>query len=84
MYLRIYFSGITGLLLYNIGSGILRAVGDSTLPLYFLIFSALINTGLDLLFVAVLRLGIAGAAIATIVSQFISAVLVTLLLLGSK
>ena len=84
VYLRIYFGGITGLLLYNIGSGILRAVGDSTRPLYFLIFSALMNTGLDLLFVAVLRLGIAGAAIATIVSQFISAVLVTLLLLRSK
>ena len=75
MYLRIYFSGITGLLLYNIGSGILRAVGDSTLPLYFLIFSALINTGLDLLFVAVLRLGIAGAAIATGLSQCVGGVL---------
>lgn len=84
VYLQIYFGGISGLLLYNIGSGILRAVGDSTRPLYFLIFSALMNTGLDLLFVAVLRLGIAGAAIATILSQFISAVLVMLLLLGSK
>ena len=84
VYLRIYFGGISGLLLYNIGSGILRAVGDSTRPLYFLIFSALMNTGLDLLFVAVLRLGIAGAAIATVLSQFISAVLVMLLLLGSR
>ena len=84
VYLRIYFGGISGMLLYNIGSGILRAVGDSTRPLFFLIFSALMNTGLDLLFVAVLRLGIAGAAIATIVAQFISAVLVMLLLLRSK
>lgn len=84
VYLRIYFGGISGLLLYNIGSGILRAVGDSTRPLYFLIFSALMNTGLDLLFVAVLKLGIAGAAIATILSQFVSALLVMLLLLRSK
>lgn len=84
VYLRIYFGGVSGLLLYNIGSGILRAVGDSTRPLYFLIFSALMNTGLDLLFVAVLHQGIAGAAIATILSQFVSAMLVMLLLLRSK
>lgn len=83
VYLRIYFGGVSGLLLYNIGSGILRAVGDSTRPLYFLIFSAVMNTVLDLFFVAVLRLGIAGAAIATIVSQFVSAILVMLLLMRS-
>lgn len=76
VYLRIYFGGISGLLLYNIGSGILRAVGDSTRPLYFLIFSALMNTGLDLLFVAVLRLGIAGAAIATVAGQIAAALIV--------
>ncbi len=84
LYLRIYFGGVSGLLLYNIGSGILRAVGDSTRPLYFLIFSALMNTVLDLFFVAVLKQGIAGAAIATIISQFVSAILVMLLLLRSK
>ena len=84
VYLRIYFLGVSGLLLYNIGSGILRAVGDSTRPLYFLIFSAVLNTGLDLLLVAVLHMGIAGAAMATILSQFVSAALVTLLLLRSK
>ena len=56
LYLRIYFAGVSGLMLYNIGSGILRAVGDSTRPLYFLIFSAVTNTALDLLFVIVLRL----------------------------
>lgn len=84
LYLRIYFGGVAGLLLYNIGSGILRAVGDSTRPLYFLIFSAVMNTVLDLLFVAVLKQGIAGAAIATIISQFVSAILVMLLLLRSK
>ncbi len=84
LYLRIYFGGVAGLLLYNIGSGILRAVGDSTRPLYFLIFSAVMNTVLDLFFVAVLKQGIAGAAIATIISQFASAILVMLLLMRSK
>ena len=79
-YLRIYFWGVSGLLLYNIGAGILRAVGDSTRPLYFLIFSALTNTVLDVVFVKYLGMGIAGAAIATIVSQFMSAILVMLLL----
>lgn len=84
LYLRIYFGGVAGLLLYNIGSGILRAVGDSTRPLYFLIFSAVMNTVLNLFFVAVLKQGIAGAAIATIISQFVSAILVMLLLMRSK
>ena len=83
-YLRIYFWGISGMLLYNIGAGILRAVGDSTHPLYFLIFSATTNTVLDYLFVKVFSLGIAGAAIATIVSQALSAVLVMGMLIRSK
>ncbi|MDO4517272.1 MAG: MATE family efflux transporter [Bacillota bacterium] len=75
-YLRIYFAGVSGLMLYNLGSGILRAVGDSRRPLYFLIFSACLNTVLDLLFVAGFRWGIAGAAIATVASQGVSALLV--------
>ena len=83
-YLRIYFWGISGMLLYNIGAGILRAVGDSTHPLYFLIFSATTNTVLDYLFVKVFSFGIAGAAIATIVSQALSAVLVMGMLVRSK
>lgn len=83
-YLRIYFWGVSGLLLYNIGSGILRAVGDSTRPLYFLIFSALMNTVLDILFVKYLSMGIAGAAAATIIAQFLSAVLVMWLLSTAK
>ena len=83
-YLRIYFWGISGMLLYNIGAGILRAVGDSTHPLYFLIFSATTNTVLDYLFVKVFSFGIAGAAIATIVSQALSAVLVMGMLIRSK
>lgn len=83
-YLRIYFWGISGMLLYNIGAGILRAVGDSTHPLYFLIFSATTNTVLDYFFVKVFSFGIAGAAIATIVSQALSAVLVMRMLILSK
>jgi Na+-driven multidrug efflux pump len=76
LYLRIYFYGVTGLLIYNMGSGILRAVGDSRRPLYFLIFSALVNTVLDLVFVICFGWGIAGVAIATIIAQFLSAALV--------
>ena len=84
VYLRIYIAGISGLLVYNIGSGILRAVGDSKRPLYFLILTSLINIVLDLLFVVVLKTGIAGAAIATILSQFLSAALILLLLTKTK
>lgn len=75
-YLSIYFSGMTGLLFYNMGSGILRAVGDSRRPLYFLIFSTVMNILLDLLFVAVFHMGVAGAAYATILAQALSALLV--------
>ena len=83
-YLRIYFMGVSGLPLYNIGSGILRAVGDSTHPLYFLIFSALTNTVLDVLFVKFFHMGIAGAAIATVIAQCISALLVISMLIRSS
>ena len=80
LYLRIYLGGISGLLIYNMGSGILRAVGDSTRPLYFLILTSVVNILLDLFFVLVLKTGIAGAAIATILSQFLSGVLILILL----
>ena len=83
-YLRIYLGGISGLLIYNMGSGILRAVGDSTRPLYFLILTSLLNIALDLLFVLVFRLGVAGAAIATILSQFVSGGLILLLLTRTR
>lgn len=83
-YLQIYFAGLSGLLLYNMGAGILRAVGDTRRPLYFLIFSAVTNTVLDLLFVAVFHMGVAGVAIATILAQFASAALVLLVLTRSK
>ncbi len=84
LYLRIYFAGIAGLMIYNMGSGILRAVGDSTRPLYFLIFSSILNVILDLSFVLWFRMGIAGVALATIISQFISALLVLFLLTRTK
>ena len=79
-YLRIYFAGVIGLMFYNMGAGILRAVGDSKRPLYFLIFSAILNVLLDLLFVVVFRAGVAGVAYATIISQALSAVLILLTL----
>lgn len=80
-YLTIYFSGIFGLMLYNIGAGILRAVGDSQRPFYFLVLSASLNIVLDLLFVLAFHMGVAGVAYATILSQGISALLVLLVLL---
>ena len=83
-YLTIYFAGIAGLLIYNIGSGILRAVGDTTRPLMFLMLTSLLNIVLDLTFVIVFRLGIAGVAYATILSQFISAILTLILLTRSR
>ncbi len=76
LYIRIYFAGMIPNLIYNMGSGILRAVGDSKRPLYFLIASCLTNIVLDLLLVIVFRLGVAGAALATILSQALSAALV--------
>ena len=83
-YLTIYFSGILGLLLYNMGAAILRAVGNSRMPFYFLVTSALINTGLDLLFVLQFHMGVEGVALATIIAQWVSAVLVVVTLLRSS
>ena len=75
-YLTIYFGGVLALMLYNMGAGILRAVGDSTRPFYFLVFSAGLNIVLDLLFVLVFHMGVEGVAWATVISQGISAALV--------
>lgn len=80
LYLTTYFAGISGLLIYNMGSAILRAVGDSRRPLYFLIFSAGVNTVLDLLFVIGFNMGVFGVALATIIAQGLSAVLVLIVL----
>ena len=82
-YLRIYFSGVIGLMLYNIGAGILRAVGDSQRPFYFLVVCAVMNTVFDLLFVLAFGMGVEGVALATVLSQGISAVLVIITLMRS-
>ena len=79
-YLRIYFAGVSGLMVYNMGSGILRAVGDSRRPLYILILCAVTNIVLDLAFVVYLGAGVEGVAYATIISQWISAILVLVIL----
>ena len=72
LYVRIYFAGSTGLVMYNIFVGILQASGDSRHPLYYLITSSIINIILDLLFITVFHMGVDGAALATIISQLIS------------
>lgn len=82
-YLRIYFSGVIGLMVYNMGAGVLRAVGDSQRPFYFLVVCAVLNTALDLLFVMGFHMGVEGVALATILSQGVSAVLVVIVLLRS-
>ena len=84
LYTQVYFSGAVASMVYNMGSGILRAMGDSRRPLYFLVFSCFLNIAMDLLCVVVLGMGVAGAALATVISQFISAILVLLLLANLK
>ena len=83
-YLRIYFAGVMGLLLYNMGSGILRAVGDSRRPFYFLVVSAVLNTVLDLLFVIQFHMGVEGVAYATIIAQAVSALLTLWVLMRAE
>lgn len=75
-YLMIIFGGMVGNLVYIIGSGILRGLGDSKWPLYFLIFSSVINVVLDLIFVAVFGWGVPGVAWATMIAHFLSGILV--------
>ena len=74
-YLSIWFAGISGLMIYNMGSAIMRAVGDSKRPFIYLVVAAIANTVLDLLFVIVFDLGVAGVASATIIAQGLSAML---------
>ena len=81
LYLTIYFSGLMGLMLYNMGAGIFRAIGNSLLPFLFLVFCAILNTGLDLLFVLQFGMGVDGVAYATIIAQGLSAILITIMLL---
>ena len=75
-YLRIYFAGAVFLTVYNAGTGILQASGDSKTPLYFLIATSILNIILDVLFVAVMHMGVSGAAVATIISEFVSMFLI--------
>ncbi len=84
LYLRVYFSGIVGNLVYNSGAAILRAVGDSKRPLYFLISSCLINIVLDVLLVVICDLGVLGAALATILCQAMSAAMVIAALMRTR
>lgn len=84
LYLRIYFLGMIAMMLYNFGSAILRAVGDTQRPLYYLLFSGVVNVVLNLFFVIVLHMDVAGVALATTISQCISAFLVLRCLIREK
>ncbi len=83
-YLTVYFAGIIALMIYNIGSGILRAGGDSKRPFYFLVVSAVINTALDLVFVLCFEMDVFGVALATVIAQAVSAILVLITLFRTK
>lgn len=83
-YFRIYFMGSLGFMMYNVCVGILQAVGDSRHPLYYLIISSVINVITDIVFIAGLGMGVGAAALATIISQYTSAVLCLIQLMRSK
>lgn len=83
-FIRIYFCGTIANLIYNMGTGILRAIGDSKRPLYYLAASVILNIILDLLFVVVFHWGVAGVAMATIISQIFSAVLICITLMRTR
>lgn len=83
LYMRIIFAGMPASMLYNFGSAVLRAVGDTQRPLYFLLTAGIINVILNLFFVIVLQMGVAGVATATVISQCVSATLVILCLVRS-
>ena len=84
VYLHIYFGGMVFNLVYNMGAAILRAVGDSKRPLYVLIITCVLNIILDLLFVVAFGMGVTGVAVATVTSQVISALIVTVMLLKTR
>ena len=81
LYMRVYFIGMPATMLYNFGSAVLRAVGDTRRPLYFLTLAGVINVAGDLFFVIVLGMGVAGVAVATVLSQIVSATLIVLCLM---
>lgn len=84
LYMRIYFAGMPVVMAYNFGSAVLRAVGDTKRPLYYLLFAGVINVILNLIFVIVFSMGVAGVALATVISQAVSAVLVIRCLLRTE
>jgi len=83
-YLRVYFLGSIPVLIYNMGSSILRAVGDSKSPLYVLIICTIVNVVLDVLFVTIFNLGIFGAALATLLAQLVSSIVVIAMLMRAE
>lgn len=83
-YIKIYFIGMPFNMLYNFGAAVLRAVGDTRRPLYFLMFSGIVNVILNLIFVIVFHMGVAGVAWATIISQMISSLLVVICMVRSE
>ena len=83
LYMRIYFIGMPVIMLYNFGSAILRAMGDTQRPLIFLLIAGIVNVIFNLIFVIVFHMGVAGVAIATVISQAISAGLIVLCLIRS-
>ncbi len=84
LYLKIYFLAMTGVLIYNYGSAILRAIGDTKRPLYFLFIAGIINVILNLIFVICLKMDVMGVGLATLISEYISAVLVVICLIKEK
>ena len=78
LYFRVYCAALPGLGVYSSGSAGLRSIGDAKAPLYFLIFSAVLNVALNILFVVVFKMGVAGVAWATLIAQYLSAILVLL------
>lgn len=76
LYLRVYFLGMTGVMVYNFGASVLRAVGDTRRPMYYLAFSGVVNVILNLIFVILLKMDVAGVGAATAISQWIAAVFV--------
>ena len=84
LYMRIYFLGLPGNMLYNFGAAVMRAVGDTKRPLYYLSLAGVVNIIFNIITVAFFGMGVAGVAIATIVSQYISAILVLLNLMRSQ
>ncbi len=81
IYMQIFFLGLLGTFLYNMGAGILRAIGDSKRPFYFLIIGCILNIVLDIIFLIPLKMGVAGAAYATVISQAVSALLTMICLI---